>query len=45
MTGEKLYALYVEALMELQNCACDDWYELDDSDQAVWNHIAKRIEQ
>ena len=44
MTGRQLYELYTEATLRLSNCICDEWHELSEEDQYVWESMANRLE-
>ena len=43
MTGEELYMMYVEAMLE-QSVGVDEWSQLEESDRAAWNAIAAQVQ-
>ncbi len=42
MTGEELYAIYVEKNLVLENCVMDDWQNIID-DHDLWDAIAETV--
>lgn len=45
ITGQELYALYRIALREESNCYSDTWEELDDTNRAEWNTLARLVNE
>ena len=43
MSGEELYARYVELNEQLLNCGVDEWDLLSSDDQRVWNRLAEGL--
>ncbi len=42
MSGRQLYAFY--AMLQLRNnCEVDDWFDLDDIEQRVWEDMANLL--
>lgn len=44
MTGQELYALYIQAHDET-DCGVDSWQELDQQDHDRWDRIAELAEE
>lgn len=42
LTGEALYALYVEAMAE-QGCEVDPWADLGEVDRTAWDSVAAQV--
>ena len=42
MTGQDLYEKYVELYVEINQCGCDDWEDLDEDEQCVWNALVEK---
>ncbi len=40
ITGKELYEIIQQKNVELLACAMDDWDELQDEDQEVWEAVA-----
>lgn len=44
MSGQQLYALYGRANLEV-NCSVDDWEELTQEDQSMWERLAELVQE
>lgn len=44
MTGAEYYALYRQALLEVNNCESDEWSDLEGDEQAAWDRFAQLAE-
>lgn len=45
MTGEELYALYVNAQIHCNDCEVDQWEDLEASERRVWELMALRCNE
>lgn len=45
MTGIELYTLWVRGNDELLNCGVEEWANLEEGDQQVWNWMATQLRE
>ena len=43
MDGQELYEEYARLSIEIQNCEVEPWDNLDESDQRLWDALAKAV--
>ena len=39
--GHAFYLLHSRVILEMSNCGCDDWGDLDESTQKEWERFAE----